>query len=171
MSGFVTPEGAQAIDTEIYQAIRAGKGYSASMPNLNPGTGGFYAFELFNPASSKGMLVYSILVNSKSYNVVTCLLTSTTEPTLATPQNATIVNLAGGNAGVGNASCKYSTAAGIPGGGTQFQAVECPGDGTMELLSNGAALWLPASVQSGLMLYTYVNANTIFAVAAKYLEL
>lgn len=157
----------------VFSGILQGKGFYASMPNLAPGAGSNYAWQLFNPSNSfRNIYIWSLQLTNASGNTNDCYLTSQqVDFSSFTPVNATIKNL---NLSSGNTSlavCQYTTVGGSPSiGGISsrfFEPIEIANQTIEFFPARGGVLLAPGT---GLYLITFLNANNAFSITTKYLE-
>lgn len=169
----------QGTEPNISVAIRNGQGYmvgtgaaTATNPSLT-----VCALSLFNAASGKSVLIYSIRVPAaaNNYSLANAVRQTTVDPTGTTGFTAvpTIFNMKPGGVGSVVSACASPTAiaASITATGTVMFYYAVPGLQEVELLSNGAVLLLPAGSANGLEITTLVaTAGNNFGATARYIE-
>jgi hypothetical protein len=154
----------------IIEELLVGNVFNATMPNLAPGTGSNYAWQLWNPTTNtKRLYVFSLTYENGGANSAN-LYTTTAQISLNTPSPGTIQNLNQGSTNQSNAVCQYSTVGGAPSltNTTLFHTPTTAATSTIEIFGNGSGIILPPG--TGLMLYTFLNSGNLFVCTARYVE-
>jgi hypothetical protein len=158
--------------TELVRAMTAlGKAYSASIGLLNAITGtNNYPLSVFNPnTSGKDVLIYSIQAANVSGGASPIVQMVTTNPAYAT--QITPINEQGGGpvSALPNTSVTMTTVTQTLSGA--FKQVGALAANTLELLTNGATIHLPNSMNTGVIVFLQTYAVSVNSLLIRWLEL
>lgn len=167
MSGFTSSTGAEIITDQIREWINNGQGYTLSLGNFSSGAGtNNYAASIFNPSSSKNILIYSAKAANGSGGLTAYLylITSDTAFTQTNPINSK----AGGPASSIQSTCRIATSnQSLSGTLREMQTIV---SATQELLTNGDCILLPAGANNGVALYIQTYAAGLNNAILKWVE-
>lgn len=166
--------GARVTEDTIRALTFLGQAYSVTTGKNQAPAAATLGFQLFNPASSgKSLLIYSLIINIASATFHDQRMTAADVSAIAGWTNTPITpvnNKAGGGASVATAG--YSNVA-LTGGllGTTREIVAVPGTQSIEALTNGECLYLPAGASiNGIAVYINATGTNNWSVTAGYLE-
>lgn len=161
----------QAFAHMVASLSAMGKGYSASTGILTSAAGtNTYPLAVFNPQTSgKSLAIYSIQFSNGSGGATGLIQMSTTNPGFNS-QITPINDIVGGSASVlpSNAVTTTMTSQTLSGA---FKQVVALVSNTIEALTNGAIIILPAGIDSGLVAYLQTYAVGINSLCIKWVEL
>lgn len=152
----------------------AGKAFSATTTKNQAAAAATLGFQLFNPANSgKNILIYSLILNIASATFHDFRMTTVDVSSITGWTNSAItpVNNKGGG-GVSIATCGYSNVA-LTGGllGAPREVIGVPGTQSLEALSNGECIFLPASATiNGIAVYVNATGTNNWSITVEYLE-
>ena len=148
--------------------ISNGQAFSASTGMLNSASGtNNYALSVFNPSTSgKNILIYSIQAANGSGGMTTLLQRVTVDPafTAVTPVNA---KAGGGPSAIASHVSQATTNQTLSGTFDQVVLIVAT---TLELLTNGAAILLPAGSNNGLVQYVQTYGSAINSILMRWIE-
>lgn len=171
----MAPSNPAIVENNIQNWVRSGNGYSASTGKLASATNGNLTvggLSIFNPAASgKNILIYRILVHVSVAAYTQANLT-TVDPAFSntvTPQN---IKAGGAGSAASVTSSANGVTASVTVSGNIFgEAVVSSSVPTMELLTNGATILLPAGSANGVAIFpTLGTAGTAWAITAQWIE-
>jgi hypothetical protein len=159
-----------AIQDLVRGAIANGQGFSATIGLFTSGAGtNNYGLSIFNPNNSgKNILIYSVQAANGSGGATALLQLVTSNPAFS-QQVAPINQLAGGPASVLPAT-DVTWANSNQSLSGSFEQVATLASGTLELLTNGAAILLPNGSNNGLAAYLQTYAAGINSLLARWIE-
>lgn len=159
----------------IRRMTLAGNAYSATTGKLTAPAAATLGFQLFNPASgTKNLLIYRLIISNVGGGLHQVFKTAANVNTIAgwTDVAATITNN-GASATASTATASYSNVA-LTGGllGTAHAAPAGPANTSVDVLQNGACIWLPAGAGAiaGIAVYFNAAGANAWSVTAEYLE-
>ena len=158
---------------QIRLMILAGMGYSATTGVLSSATNGnlYGGMGLFNNATAKNMLIYSILLSVSNNAFDSRLNLTSADPAMGSALSA--YNLSpGGAASLATLSApanNFTASVGIT--GNSIEAGGGQANTLVEWLQNGACVLLPKNAANGIAVYTkLVTAGNSFSVTIRWVE-
>lgn len=153
----------------------AGNAYSATTGKLTAPGAGTLGFQLFAPANNtKNILIYSLVLATANAGAHQIFKTAANVNSITgwTDVAASITNN-GASAVASTAIASYSNVL-LTGGllGTAREFADLPTNSTLETLTNGECIWLPAGASgiSGVAVYFGIGGANIWGVTCEYLE-
>jgi len=153
----------------------AGNAYSATTGKQTAPGNATLAFQLFAPANNtKNILIYSLVVASVGGSIHQFYKTAADISSITgyTSSASSITNN-GANAAASTATSNFSNT-NLTGGllGTAREAVGTPTNASIECLTNGECIWLPAGAGAiaGIALYYNATGANAWGITCEYLE-
>ncbi|HLG62763.1 MAG TPA: hypothetical protein VKY19_12560 [Ktedonosporobacter sp.] len=154
-----------AIQPWITSMILQGKGFMCSTGLLNVAAGN-YPLCIFNAASGKNVLIYSLRTVTGTNSMTSFMQIVTTNPAFASAATITNAKL-GGPASALATTCTFaSTSQTLT---APYNQVEV-GTQPLELLANGQALLLPANLSQGVVVFLQTYSAGFNSLTARWIE-
>lgn len=159
----------------IRRATIAGYAYSATTGKLTAPGAATLGFQLFNPASgTKNILIYSLIIANVGGGLHQFFKTAANVNSITgwTDVACSITNN-GANATASTATSSYSNT-NVTGGllGTAREVPSQGANNSVEVLTNGECIWLPAGAAAiaGIALYFNASGTNAWGITCEYLE-
>ncbi|HEU0001974.1 MAG TPA: hypothetical protein VFQ36_13825 [Ktedonobacteraceae bacterium] len=172
--GYIGINGESLTSDMIRFLTEQGQAFSACTTKVQAPGAATLGFQLFNPANSgKNILIYSLILNIASATFHDMRLTTADVSSIAGWTNTPLTplnNKAGGPASAATAGYSNTN---LTGGllGTTREIVGVPATQSIETLTNGECIFLPAGASvNGLALYINATGTNNWSVTAGYLE-
>ena len=170
MSGFTSSTGAEITTDQIREGIANGQGFSLTNGQLNSAAGtNNYPLSVFNPSNSgKNLLIFSIQVANGSGGLTAFLKLVTSNP--AWPNQIAPINLKAGGPASALAATNFTGDTADHAPSSPYLQVVTLASATQELLTDGAAILLPAGNANGLTVYAQTYGAGINSTLIRWIE-
>lgn len=150
--------------------IAAGQGFTVSSGKVAPSVAGTFGTAIFNASTAKNALIYSIRVFASALLGGSLNLVSA-DPAFGTPLVAYNQKPGAGTSLMTLDGAAATPSVGFSAAGNTIETLSFVGGQTIEILTNGAVILLPAGASNGLVCYLNTSGTTqSYIMTYRYLE-